>query len=152
MLLALLLAFVLLRDSGEATGVTPTAPAASGGLAADAATARPEPTIAPATPSAVPTDRPETSAGSAPTALAAVLAEATNLEPSTAFAGALPLVVRSDGSNLDKFRTVQFVNGSGAVTPAEVQTRAVDQLKLSIPALPEPISGEVNYALQLDGI
>src|SRR5262249_1811836 len=38
MLLALLLAFVLLRDSGEATGVTPTAPAASGGLAADAAT------------------------------------------------------------------------------------------------------------------
>ncbi|HJZ45534.1 MAG TPA: protein kinase, partial [Roseiflexaceae bacterium] len=106
----------------------------------------------PATPSAVPTDRPETSAGSAPTALAAVLAEATNLEPSSAFAGALPIVVTVDGSNLDKVRTVQFVNGSGAVIPAEVQTRAVDQLKLSIPALPEPISGEVNYALQLDGI
>jgi len=47
---------------------------------------------------------------------------------------------------------VQFVSGSGAAIPAEVQTRATDQLKLNIPALPEPIKGEVNYALQLDGI
>jgi hypothetical protein len=44
------------------------------------------------------------------------------------------------------------VSDSGTVIPAEVQTRAFDQLKLSIPTLPEPIKGEASYALQLDGI
>jgi eukaryotic-like serine/threonine-protein kinase len=38
------------------------------------------------------------------------------------------------------------------VIPAELQTRVASQLKLSIRALPEPINGEVNYVLQLDGI
>jgi hypothetical protein len=47
---------------------------------------------------------------------------------------------------------VRFVSGSGAVIPAEMQTRVASQLKLSIRALPEPIQGEVNYALQFDGI
>ena len=46
----------------------------------------------------------------------------------------------------------RFVSGSGAVIPAEMQTRVASQLKLSIRALPEPIKGEVKYALQLDGI
>jgi hypothetical protein len=57
-----------------------------------------------------------------------------------------------DGSNLDRARVVQFVAGGAPALPAEVQTRAGDLLQLSIPALPEPIKGEVNYALQIDGV
>jgi eukaryotic-like serine/threonine-protein kinase len=143
-LLALLLAFLLLRGLGTATDFMPTATAVNdvvGGA-----------TLAPATPTIAPTDQPETVAKVPTTAPAVVLAQATNLDPASAFAGELPIVITVAGTNLDKVRAVQFVSGSGAAIPAEIQTRATDQLKLNIPALPEPIKGEVNYALQLDGI
>jgi serine/threonine protein kinase len=144
-LLALLLAFVLLRGREAATGATPTATLAP-----------PTPTVAPSfsssTPTLVPTDQPEATAQPLATEPAAIQAVATGLAPTSVFAGALPIVLTVDGSNLNKVRAVRFVSSSGAVIPAEVQTRAIDQLKLNIPALPESISGEVNYALQIDGV
>jgi eukaryotic-like serine/threonine-protein kinase len=141
----LLLAFLLLRGQGKAIGVTPTAtlvPVA--------------PTVAPRFTSDAPavsaTNLPEATAQSRATEPAAVLAQATELKPASAFAGALPIAVTVNGSQLDKVHVVRFVNGSGAAIQAEVLTRTASQIKLSIPALPGPISGEVNYALQLDGV
>jgi hypothetical protein len=61
-------------------------------------------------------------------------------------------MITVDGTNLNKVRVARFVSGSGAVIPAEMLTRVESQLRLSIRALPEPIKGEVNYALQLDGV
>jgi hypothetical protein len=87
-----------------------------------------------------------------PTEPPAQPAQASSVEPATIFAGALPIVLSVRGAYLDGVRAVQFVTGDGASIPAEVHARAADQLNLSIPALPEPIKGEVNYALQLDGV
>jgi hypothetical protein len=141
-------AFLLLRGRGTAASLTPTSPAEND--VATSATIMPsDPTSAP---TSAPTDQPETVATLSTTEPAAALAQATSLDPAGAFVGELPIVIAVAGTNLDKVRAVQFVSGSGAVIPAEVQTRTADQLKLSIPALPEPIKGEANYALQLDGI
>jgi len=147
-LVALLLAFLLLRGLGTGT----SAPAVNG-LVAGATLAPAVPTVQPPrlAPTA-PTDQPETMPQPPTIEPDAVLVLATGLVPASAFAGQLPIVITVAGTNLDKVRAVQFVSGSGAVISAEVQTRAADQLQLSIPALPEPIKGEVNYALQLDGI
>jgi hypothetical protein len=100
----------------------------------------------------VPADQPEPTLQPSPTVSPAVLAQATDLKPASAFAGALPIAVTVNGLNLDKVAKVQFVDGSGMVIQVEIQTRTASQIKLSIPTLPAPISGEVNYALQLDGV
>jgi hypothetical protein len=140
----LVVAFLLLRGQGMLTAVTPTATPV---LAV--------PTVAPRFTTSAPTvavaDRPEATA-QPPATEPAALALATELKPASAFAGALPIAVTINGSNLDRVHVVQFVNGSGAAIQAEVQTRTVSQIKLSIIALPGPINGEVNYALQLDGV
>ncbi|MEO7908230.1 MAG: protein kinase, partial [Roseiflexaceae bacterium] len=150
----LLLAFLLFRGPEKPSVITPTAPAENG-VAANATLAPAElstPTGAPTVPTSAPTAQPETAAKPPTSAPAAVLAQATSIEPANAFAGQLPIVITIAGTDLDKVRTVQLVSSRGAVIPAEVQTRATDQIKLSITSLPEPIQGEVDYALQLDGV
>jgi hypothetical protein len=151
----LLLAFFLLRGQSKPSVLAPTAPA--GNSLAARATAVPTsapatPTDTPPSPTSAPTEQPETAAKPPTSAPAAALAQATGLDPASAFVGELPIVITVAGSNLDKVQTAQFVSSSGAVIAAEVQARAIDQIKLSIPALAEPIKGEASYALQLDGI
>jgi hypothetical protein len=147
---ALLLIFLLLRGLGTATSAT---------AVSDPTSLPAVPTVAPrlatstlVAPTTVPTERPETAAQPATAAPIEVPAEVTRLDPTSVFAGALPIMITVDGTNLDQVRLVRFVSSSGAVIPAEMQTRVPSQLKLSIRALPEPIQGEVNYVLQLDGV
>jgi eukaryotic-like serine/threonine-protein kinase len=140
----LLLAFLLLRGLGTATGAPDGNDAFAGATRAPA-----EPTTLP---TIAPTNQPTTVAKQPTMAPAEVLGQATSLDLAGAFAGDLPIVVTVAGSNLDKVHAVRFVSGSGAVIAAEVQTRATDQIKLSIPKLSEPIMGEVDYLLELDGI
>jgi eukaryotic-like serine/threonine-protein kinase len=149
-LVVLVLTFLLLRGLGTATDAT---------TVSNPTSVPPVPTIAPrlATstlfqPTAAPTEQPETVAQPATAAPIEVPAQVTHLDPASVFAGALPIMITVDGSNLDKVRVARFVSGSGAVIPAQMQTRVPSQLMLSIRALPEPITGEVNYVLQLDGI
>lgn len=149
-LVVVLLAFLLLRGLGSATGapavhdatLTPAVPTIAPRLA----------TSTPTAPTSVPIEQAEAAVQAPTTAPDAVLAQATSLTPASAFVGELPILVTVDGTNLDKVRVARFVSGSGAVILAEMQTRVDSQLKLSIRALPEPIHGEVNYALQLDGV
>ncbi len=155
LLVVLLLGFLLVRSRGSTVGVALNATAVN-----DATSAPAVPTVAPQratsaptiVPTIAPTDPPETAVQPPTTAPAAVLAQATSLDPAGAFVGQLPIVITVAGNNLDTVRAAQLVSGSGAVITAEVQTRTADQLKLNISRLPEPIKGEVNYALQLDGV
>jgi serine/threonine protein kinase len=141
----LLLAFLLLRGQGAAIGVTPTATLAP-----------PIPTVAPSftssTPEIASTDQPEPTVQPPTTEPAAALAQATDLSPASAFVGVLPIAVTVNGSNLDKVHVARFVDGSGTALQAEIQMRTVSQIQLSIPKLLKPISGEVNYALEFDGV
>ncbi|HEU5100664.1 MAG TPA: protein kinase, partial [Roseiflexaceae bacterium] len=141
----LVLAIVLLRGQGQTIGSSPNVPPV-------AVVPTVAPRLTPSTPTAVPVDQPEPTVQPAPTKPPAVLAQATDLKPANAFAGALPIAVTVDGSNLDKVGKVQFVDGSGMVIQAEVQSRTASEIQLSIANLPAPISGEVNYVLQFDGV
>jgi hypothetical protein len=106
----------------------------------------------PPTPTVVTPIQSKTAAPAQPTEQPAALAQASSIEPSTMFAGALPILLTVRGAYLDRVRAVQLVSGSGASIPVEVHSRAGDQLSVSVAALPEPIKGEVNYALELDGV
>jgi serine/threonine protein kinase len=156
-LLLLLLAFVLLRSLGAATGaataneptLAPAVPTVAPRLATDTPAA---PTSGIPAQAGAPTDQPEM-AVQAPTAtLEVAQAQATRLDPTSVFAGDLPIMITVDGTHMDKVRVARLVSGSGAVIPAEMLTRVESQIRISIRALPEPIKGEANYALQLDGV
>jgi hypothetical protein len=147
---ALLLAFFLLR--GARSGDPPTAG---------------QPTLAPPTiaPAAAATAPPATAVIERPTAAPAVLATAADpaatrpptprvsgVEPQSTFAGTLPLTLTVRGTTLDQVRVARLVAEGRAPIDTTIQPADASQLALYVVALPEPVNGALSYRLELDGV
>ncbi len=117
------------------TAAAPTAPAATAISETTSGAIRPRPTNPP--PAQQPT---------------AAIAQVAAVEPQSAFAGMLPIVLTVRGTDLDQVRQARLVPESGPPIDATIQRGDAGQLTLSVAALPAPISGEASYRIELDGM
>lgn len=140
-LIAVLMAFFLLRrgDAGEPEAQIPTAAPAA--LAAPTQVSRTTSAEGPTSPSA---------AGLR--AVGAAAPRVAGVEPQSAFAGVLPLALVVRGSNLGQVREARLIPERGPPIEATLESGGADQLRLGVAALPAPLGGEVRYMLELDGV